>query len=298
MDEKMNFNDRAIKSSWTLEKLPSVKDGDLIVVPVDEIYDLYTSRSILDDDEQLSLNESVRENGIINPLTVNVIGREVIIIAGRRRLHAAKVAGLKTVPCFVKDKDPEIISLIENLHRKDLTPIQQAEAFSKLKIAKGIKQKELAKILNKSTTNINDILRLNDLPDEIKISCRDSQKYSRRFFLEILKQKSPDKMIEKFIKAQEKSVSKNCERHRDFASKNEAGGIDDKLNEKKSPYKVIEKMVKNLLTTTIKLSAESMSDQELNEIEFLFFELIEALKEKKLEKFRMLNFPIEGVVIV
>ena len=140
MDEKMNFNDRAIKSSWTLEKLPSVKDGDLIVVPVDEIYDLYTSRSILDDDEQLSLNESVRENGIINPLTVNVIGREVIIIAGRRRLHAAKVAGLKTVPCFVKDKDPEIISLIENLHRKDLTPIQQAEAFSKLKIAKGIKQ--------------------------------------------------------------------------------------------------------------------------------------------------------------
>jgi len=176
----------------------------VIQLSIDEIKeDFFKSRDIINDEEQKILTESIRENGLINIKTVQIFNDAYFLVAGNRRLRAAKEIGLETVPCIIKNGDPYILSLIENLHRKDLTPIQEAETCLKLKLVRRITQKELSKILKKSTTNMNDILRLNDLPDEIKNECRNDSNFSRRFFWEILKQKTQEKMVEKFRKNKE-----------------------------------------------------------------------------------------------
>ena len=236
IDNKNSHQIPEIKHSWTIECQPPPKDGEVIQLSIEEINeDFFKSRDIINDEEQKILTESIRENGLINAITVQVINDAFFLVAGNRRLHAAKEIGLKTVPCIIKNGDPYVLALIENLHRKDLTPIQEAETCLKLKLVHRITQKKLSKILKKSTTNMNDILRLNDLPDTIKNEWRNDSNFSRRFFLEILKQKTQEKRVEKFRKNKEKLMPKSNEGHND--SKNlKVSRLEDNKDHEKYSY--------------------------------------------------------------
>ena len=116
------------------------------------------------------LRDSIMEHGILQPLTVRGKGERFELIAGERRLRAAKMAGLYEVPCIVLDVDMErsgIIALIENIQRKDLDYIEEAEGISRLIRLFGLSQEQAAQQLGKSQSAIANKLRLLRLSPEI-----------------------------------------------------------------------------------------------------------------------------------
>ncbi|RNB83430.1 ParB/RepB/Spo0J family partition protein [Brevibacillus fluminis] len=117
------------------------------------------------------LAESIKEHGIISPLIVRKSIKGFELVAGERRLRAAKEAGLAKVPIIVKEyTDQQLmeIALIENLQREDLNPLEEAEAYEKLIQHYSYTQDALAKKLGKSRPHVSNILRLLHLPDKIK----------------------------------------------------------------------------------------------------------------------------------
>ncbi|WP_139492497.1 ParB/RepB/Spo0J family partition protein [Brevibacillus dissolubilis] len=117
------------------------------------------------------LAESIKEHGIIQPLIVRKSIKGYELVAGERRLRAAKVAGLTKVPVVVKtysDQQVMEIALIENLQRENLNPIEEAEAYQKLIDNCSYTQEELAKKIGKSRPHVTNFLRLLQLPDRIR----------------------------------------------------------------------------------------------------------------------------------
>lgn len=124
------------------------------------------------DETQLSeLSDSIKQNGVLQPILVRKKGEKYEIVAGERRYQASKLAGLKEIPAIVREiDDAEVfqLALIENLQRSDLTPIEEARGYRQLLDTKGLTQEGLAKILSKSRSAIANTLRLMDLPQEVQ----------------------------------------------------------------------------------------------------------------------------------
>lgn len=124
------------------------------------------------DPEKLNeLADSIKQNGVLQPILVRRKGAGYEIVAGERRYQAAKLAGLKEIPVNIKDiSDSEVfqLALIENLQRADLNPIEEAQGYSKLLKDNGFTQEQLGKILSKSRSAIANTLRLLDLPKDVQ----------------------------------------------------------------------------------------------------------------------------------
>lgn len=117
------------------------------------------------------LSESIRENGILQPLLVRKHDSKYEIIAGERRYQASKIAGLTKVPVIIKDVDDQKmleLALIENLQRSDLNPIEEARGYRQLIKASGMTQEALSKAVSKSRSTITNSLRLLDLPEQVQ----------------------------------------------------------------------------------------------------------------------------------
>jgi ParB family chromosome partitioning protein len=128
-------------------------------------------RSYFDEDALNSLADSIRENGIIEPLVLKKNGSRYIIIAGERRWRAARIAGLKEVPCVILDLTEQATfeaALIENIQRRDLNPIEEANAYKKLKEDYNLSHDEIATKVGKSRSAITNSLRLLGLKKEIQ----------------------------------------------------------------------------------------------------------------------------------
>lgn len=117
------------------------------------------------------LSESIRENGVLQPLLVRKHDSKYEIIAGERRYQASKIAGLTKVPVIIKDVDDQKmleLALIENLQRSDLNPIEEAKGYRQLIKASGMTQEALSKAVSKSRSTITNSLRLLDLPEQVQ----------------------------------------------------------------------------------------------------------------------------------
>ncbi len=117
------------------------------------------------------LSDSIKQNGVLQPLLVRKVGNYYEIVAGERRYQASKLAGLTEVPVIIReisDEDVFKLALIENLQRSDLTPIEEARGYKQLIKEKDLTQEELSKILSKSRSAITNTLRLLDLPEEVQ----------------------------------------------------------------------------------------------------------------------------------
>lgn len=117
------------------------------------------------------LTDSIKQNGILQPLLVRKQGDYYEIVAGERRYQAARAAGLEEVPVIIReisDEDVFKLALIENLQRSDLTPLEEAQGYRQLIKDKGLTQEELAQALSKSRSTITNTLRLLDLPQEVQ----------------------------------------------------------------------------------------------------------------------------------
>lgn len=128
-------------------------------------------RKNFDEDTLQELSDSIRQFGLIQPILVQDRKDHYEIIAGERRWRAAKMAGLKEVPVIIRDySEQEImeISLIENIQREDLNPIEEAQAYKRLLEEFHLKQDEVAERVSKSRAAVTNSIRLLKLSDEVQ----------------------------------------------------------------------------------------------------------------------------------
>ncbi|MFR2754052.1 ParB/RepB/Spo0J family partition protein [Eisenbergiella massiliensis] len=128
-------------------------------------------RKNFDEDSLLELAESIKQFGLLQPIIVQDRKNHFEIIAGERRWRAAKMAGLKEIPVIIKNlTNQEIveISLIENIQREDLNPIEEAQAYKRLLEEFNLKQDEVAERVSKSRTAVTNSMRLLKLCDEVQ----------------------------------------------------------------------------------------------------------------------------------
>lgn len=145
--------------------------GDVFEVSINEISpNEEQPRKSFDEDKLIKLADSIKEHGIIQPVIVKKEGNFYKIIAGERRWRASRIAGLKKIPVIVKElskRDIMEISLIENLQREDLNPIEEAMAYKKLIEEFNLTQEEIAGRIGKSRSAIANSLRLLNLDERV-----------------------------------------------------------------------------------------------------------------------------------
>ncbi|RPI79372.1 MAG: ParB/RepB/Spo0J family partition protein [Desulfobacteraceae bacterium] len=151
---------------------PEKSNETFFQCPIEEIEpNPYQPRKIFRDAEIEELVNSVREKGIITPLLVSKAEQGYRLIAGERRWRAAQKAGLKRVPVVVRETTPVEsleLALIENIHRKDLNPIEEALAYKRWLEDTNTTQEELAKRIGKDRSTITNMLRLLNLPQVVQ----------------------------------------------------------------------------------------------------------------------------------
>ena len=145
---------------------------DFLMCPVEEISpNRYQPRTVFNPEELERLRQSVAQQGVLQPLLVRHMDGAYELIAGERRLRAAKEAHLTHVPVFVKDLSDEQVlevSIIENIQRENLNVLEEAEAYYRLIKEFSYTQEKVAKKIGKNRSTIANLLRLRSLPDQIK----------------------------------------------------------------------------------------------------------------------------------
>ena len=153
-----------------LRTRPAVQRGGVLLVPIEDIIPSPVQpRQRFEEEALRELSESIRSYGILNPLNVRLRGGKYELVAGERRLRAAKLAGLSQVPCILLDvnmEDAGLIALIENLQRKDLDFVEEAEGLRRLIRMFGLRQEEAARRIGKSQSAVANKLRLLRLSQE------------------------------------------------------------------------------------------------------------------------------------
>ncbi|MBI5286279.1 MAG: ParB/RepB/Spo0J family partition protein, partial [Deltaproteobacteria bacterium] len=132
---------------------PEGMKGEYVNLPVEDIRpSRFQPRKNFDSQRLIELADSIKEKGVIEPILVRRIGSGYELIAGERRLRAARMAGVKDVPVLVmdvSDEDAQEIALVENIQREELNPLEEAEAFKSLIEGFGLSQDEVARKVGK-----------------------------------------------------------------------------------------------------------------------------------------------------
>ncbi|MBN9122017.1 MAG: ParB/RepB/Spo0J family partition protein [Planctomycetes bacterium] len=138
----------------------------------------YQPRKQFDGEELAALTASIKNHGVLQPLVVRQVADTYQLIAGERRLRAAKEAGLAEVPVHLVAFDDQQVfeaALVENIHRSDLNPIEKAQGFKEYMEKFGIKQEELSARLGLSSSAVSHLLGLLHLPEEVQAAVRSGQ---------------------------------------------------------------------------------------------------------------------------
>lgn len=231
-------------------------------------------RKQFDEDALLELSESIKQYGILQPLLVSNKKDYYEIIAGERRWRAAKLAGLKEVPVIVKEFSAQElveISLIENIQREDLNPIEEALAYKRLLEEFHLKQDEVAERVSKSRTAVTNSMRLLKLDERVQqmiidemittgharailsITDKDKQyEFAQRIFDEKLSVRD----VEKEVKRMQKEKK---------ADKNKENDFDPKLQ---AIYTDLEEQLKGIFGTKVSINAK---DKKKGKIEIEYY---------------------------
>lgn len=163
--------DKAVSKTVT-ETVPSETKKQEVSVSITKVEpNREQPRKNFDEDALLELSESIKQFGVLQPLLVQDKKEYYEIIAGERRWRAAKLAGLKEVPVIIKDLTAQEIveiSLIENIQREDLNPIEEAMAYKRLLNEFNLKQDEVAERVSKSRTAVTNSMRLLKLDERVQ----------------------------------------------------------------------------------------------------------------------------------
>ena len=233
-------------------------------------------RKNFDEDALLELSESIKQFGVIQPLIVQDRKTYYEIIAGERRWRAAKMAGLKEVPVIIKNyTEQEImeISLIENIQREDLNPIEEALAYKKLLTEFHLKQDEVAERVSKSRTAVTNSMRLLKLNEKVQqmliddmlstgharalLAIDDSEEQynlAQRIFDEKMSVREVEKLVKKLQKEKTEKSKKNVQ-------------PDQSLEQMQAIYHDLEEKMKGIFGTKVSINSKDMKKGKI-EIEY------------------------------
>ena len=228
-------------------------------------------RDYFNEDSLEELADSIKKNGIIQPITVVDKGDHYMIVAGERRWRAAMQLGLKEVPVIIGDYTEQQImeiSLIENIQREDLNPIEEARAYKKLQEALDLKQDEVAEKVSKNRATVTNSLRLLKLDEKVQnmvIEGQISAGHARallaiedadeqvRLAEQIFDEKMTVRDIEKYVKNLGKPKNKK--------------GKKNKKNDMELIYNDLEEKMKTILGTKVNINPKN-EDKGKIEIEY------------------------------
>jgi ParB family transcriptional regulator, chromosome partitioning protein len=151
------------------------------------------------------LTASILKHGILEPILFRRHeDGNLIVVAGERRIVAARKAGMTNIPAMYVDGNSSEIALIENLMRQDLTAVEEAEALQRLVEQQKYTHEQLSDVIGKARTTISDILLINRLPQEIRNECRGNRAISKNILIEIARKKQDRAMFTAYNSYKEK----------------------------------------------------------------------------------------------
>lgn len=185
--------------------------GAIAEIPVEEIeVNPFQPRTHFDQEALLELAESISVHGIIQPITLRrLTSHQYQLISGERRFQASKLAGLKTIPAYIRSADDQQMlemALIENIQRENLNAIEIALSYQRLISECNLKQEELGERVGKNRTTVTNYLRLLRLPPDIQIAVRDN-KLSMGHARAIINVENPDQQLYIFKQALAEELS-------------------------------------------------------------------------------------------
>lgn len=191
--------------------LPEAVKTGIFEIPLTQIQvNPYQPRVYFDKDALLELSESIKMQGIIQPITVRRLDTdEYQLISGERRFQASKLAGLTGIPAYVRtanDQQMLEMALIENIQRENLNALEIAQSYQRLLAECDLKQEELGDRVGKNRTTVNNYLRLLKLPPTIQAAIRD-QKLSMGHARALINIENVDNQLAIFNKALEEELS-------------------------------------------------------------------------------------------
>ena len=183
-----------------------MENNEVVYLYLDDIIpNRFQPREVFDDQALKELAISIKEHGVIQPIIFRKVENKYEIIAGERRYKDSTMAGLTKIPAIIKnldDKESSKVALIENLQRRDLTPIEEARTYQKiLELEDGMTQEQLAHTMGKTQSVVSNKLRLLALPDEVQdalLKEKISERHARSL-LNILNKNDQIKMLDKII---------------------------------------------------------------------------------------------------
>ena len=274
------------KENKQVESATKEKDGQVMMKINDVEPNREQPRKHFEEDALLELADSIKQFGVLQPLIVQKRKDYYEIIAGERRWRAAKLAGIKEVPVIVKNyTDQEIleISLIENIQREDLNPIEEAMAYKKLLNEFNLKQDEVAERVSKSRTAVTNSMRLLKLSEKVQQMIIDdmiSTGHARALLA--IDDEEQQYLLATKIFDEKLSVRETEKLVKDV--KNPKKEIPKKIIQNAFVYEDIEERMKNIMGTKVhvnhkpngkgKIEIEYYSDSELERI----FELLMSIR--------------------
>lgn len=214
-------------------------------------------RTVFDQEALNELANSIKLHGVIQPIIVNKKDDRFVIVAGERRWRASRLAGLKTVPCIIKNystQEMSEISIIENLQRENLNPIESARAIQNLINNYSLTQEEVADKIGKSRPVIANTLRLLSLPEQI-ISLIESNKLSAGHARALLSLDNPTKQKEIALEIIQKGLSvREVESLIKSINSTQPSKISKPQPEKSLELKEFETKLNRALATKVKIS--------------------------------------------
>ncbi len=223
-DEKLEVDNFPVSPS-SPETVQAVPTSGMTEIPLEEIeVNPFQPRSHFDQEALLELAESIQVHGIIQPITVRRLSEhQYQLISGERRFQASKLAGLSTIPAYLRlanDQQMLEMALIENIQRENLNAIEIALSYQRLMSECSLKQEELGERLGKNRTTVTNYLRLLKLPPDIQIAVRDN-KLSMGHARAIINVENADQQLYLYKKAvsEDLSVRKVEELVRDLSQK-------------------------------------------------------------------------------
>lgn len=225
----------ALLNDADTDLMRSVKGGGITfpLIDIDEIEaNPYQPRSIFEEEALNELAESIKHQGLIQPITVRKISdHKYQLISGERRLRASKIAGLTEIPAYVREADDNAMvemALVENIQRENLNSIEIALTFQKLMEEFNLTQEELSEKVGKKRTTVANYLRLLKLPIEVQAGIRD-EKITMGHARALIALKDKDVLLSIYNKIVDKGL--NVRQVEELVRKSVRSGIQEKAPE-------------------------------------------------------------------
>jgi ParB family transcriptional regulator, chromosome partitioning protein len=210
-DEKLDVDIQTPSTATATAPAKISAVSGIAEIPIEEIeVNPFQPRTHFDQEALQELSESIKVHGIIQPITVRrLTDNQYQLISGERRFQASKLAGLKTIPAYIRsanDQQMLEMALIENIQRENLNAIEIALSYQRLISECSLKQDELGERVGKNRATVTNYLRLLRLPPDIQIAVRDN-KLSMGHARAIINVENPDKQLYIFKKTLEEDLS-------------------------------------------------------------------------------------------